>query len=208
MKRSLSLAILAVPAVCLVLPSSSLVAQALTNPLTIGILSYDTGVDPGVDTFDLYNLTGGVVSPDGIVDPETFSGTLTVDVSGVGDEVFDYSDVDIYGDNLTLASFLPSTDILSAELTLVLSNSTAVNIVDDNGNPAVVNLNAVPDTTLSNGGAALTACDGSGSPCSSEVISVTAVPETAVPEPSTLWLLAIGFGGLLLAAKRRCFHNS
>jgi hypothetical protein len=205
MKRSLPLAALGLLAVCLVLPTSSLAdpAPALANPLLIGALSYDTGVVPGVDTFDLYNLTGGVISPDGVVDPEVFSGTLTVDVAGVGDEVFTYNDVDIYGDNATLASFLPSTDILSAELSLLLSNSAAVNVFDDNGNLAVANLSGVPETSLPlNGGAQLTPCDGTGNLCSSAAIYVNAVPATSMPEPSALWLLASGLGSVLVVRRR------
>jgi hypothetical protein len=205
MKRSLPLASLAVLALCLVLPNSSLAdpAPALSNPILIGALSYDTGVVPGLNTFDLYNLTGGVISPDGVVNPEVFSGTLTVDVAGVGNEVFTYSGVDIAGDNAMLASFLPGTDILSAELTLLLSNSTAVNVFDDNGNQELANLSTVPGTSLPlNGGAQLTPCDGTGNPCSDAAIYVNAAPATSVPEPSTLWLLASGLGGVLAVRRR------
>lgn len=204
MRKILPNAAMAGFVICLGLPSSCLAGPILMNPLLIGAVSYDTGVEPGVNTFDLYNLTGSAISPDGIADAELFSGTLTVDVQGVGDEVFNYNGVDIFGDNTTLASFVPSTDILSAVLSLTLSNSIGVNVFDDNGIPGVTNLEPVSDTILPlNGGTQLTACDGSGSPCSAAPIFVNAAPaQSEVPEPSTLWLLASGLGSVLATGCR------
>ena len=191
MRKSLSFAIVAVCALGLALPRTGL-ADTVTQPLLIGSLSFDSGIVPGYNSFDLTNLTGGIISPDGIADAETFSGTLTVDVSGVGNETYTYSGVDINGNNATLASFLPSADILSATLSLTLSNSTGVNVYGDHGGATVVNLEPVADTTL------VSPATGSAA-----AIYVNAEPTgTVIPEPSTLWLLGSGLASIL-ATKRR-----
>jgi hypothetical protein len=199
MRKSLLFAVVTVLAVGLALPNA-----CRADSLLIGVVSFDSGVYPGVNSFDLYNLTGGEISPDGIADNEMYSGTLTVNVQGIGEEVFSYNNVDIYGNNAMLAMFSPSANILSATLSLTLSNSTGVNIYDDDGNPAVANLEAVADTPLPlNGGSELTPCDGSGSPCSEASVYVNTAPSVAVtPESSTFWLVLIGLGGAMAMRNR------
>jgi hypothetical protein len=76
LRKTIPIAAIAAAAICLALSTSCLAAPVLTNPLFMGVMSYDSGVEPGVNTFDLYNLTGGAISPDGIAYAEVFNGTL------------------------------------------------------------------------------------------------------------------------------------
>ena len=157
--------------------------------LLVGELSFD---DIGTgDAFDLLNLTDGLVSPDGIADNELFSGSLSVNIQGVGTEVYTYSGIDslVTGVISPTIVVLPySDDIVSATLTLTLGNSAGVNIFDDLGNPAVVNLLAVPNTSLPPlvAGRDLTACDANGDPCSQALISVDTAPRTVQNIPDCL----------------------
>lgn len=176
------------------------------DTLLIGQISFDSGVSPDGNTFDLYNLTGGLIDPDGIVDNEVFSGTLAVMPVGGSTTVYTFSDIDDTGgpSGGTIATLLSSEQIASATLSLTLGNSSGVNIYDDSGNPAVVDLLGVSDPSLPlNGSLALTPCDGSGSTCSSAAIYVdTAPPVSPVPEPGTVWLALAGLGGLAAVGRR------
>jgi hypothetical protein len=175
------------------------------DTLTVGALLYDTGVVPGLDSFDLYNLTYGFQSPDGIADLELLSGSLTVDLSGGATAVYNFSDIDNNGG--TIATVLPGEVIVSATLSVTLSNYIGVNILDDLGNPGVANLQAVSNTSLPTVGSALFACDGSGSACSESIITVDTSPAVgAVPEPPPLLLMGTGLtllGVLFRLAKTR-----
>lgn len=175
--------------------------------LFIGGISFDsTGL--GTNTFDLNNFTDGFVSPDGIADSELFSGSLTVHFQGGSSSVYNFSGIDPLGVVSPTIVTLPGTDnILSATLSLTLSNSIGVNIFDDLGNPVVANLASVPNITVAplGGGTILTACDANGDPCSSSAVYVSTAPVTpTIPEPDTFWLVASGGGALAL--RRRFLH--
>jgi len=178
------------------------------SDLLIGQLSFD---DLGTgDAFDLDNFTDGLVNPDGIADNELFSGSLSVDIQGIGTQVYTFSDIDslLTGAVSPTIVVLPySDDILSATLTLTLSNSTGVNIFDDSGNSAVADLLTIPDTPVTPG-VDLTFCDAAGDPCSPALIYVeTAPPAAATPEPDSIWLVATGIGGAITMLRRRCWQK-
>jgi hypothetical protein len=171
------------------------------SSLLVGELSFD---DIGTgNALDLLNLTDGLSDPDGIADNELFSGSLSVNIQGLGTELYNYSGIDslVTGVVSPTIIVLPYSDgIVSAVLTLTLGNSTDVNIFDDSGNPAVANLLPVPDTSLPSlvVGQDLTACDAYGDPCSQALISVdTEPPSSPTPEPQSLWLVATGIGSTL-----------
>ena len=88
MRKCLSRAVLAVIGIGFFLPQVS-----RADSLQIGYISFD---DVGTgDAFDLYNFTDGFVgAPDSIVDNELFSGTLTVNIQGVGNKVYAFSNID------------------------------------------------------------------------------------------------------------------
>jgi hypothetical protein len=173
--------------------------------LLIGQISFDaSGTD---NTFDLYNLTDGLSNPDGIADNVLFSGSLAVDVLGVGTQVYTFSDIDSLLTGVTSPTIigLPTGDnILSATLTLTLSSSTGVNIFDDGGNPAVANLLAVPNISVPIlSGSFLTPCDPQGDPCSQTNIYVDTAPAgSVIPEPGTLWLVTSGIVGVVASGRR------
>ena len=196
-------AVLAVFVVSFLFPR---ISQA--SSLLIGQLSFD---DAGTgNAFDLNNYTDGLNDPDGIADNELFSGSLSVDIQGVGTRVYTYSDIDSL---LTTGAVSPtivvlpySDDIVSATLTLNLSNSTGVSIFDDLSNPAVANLLAVLNTSLPPlvVGQDLTACDLAGDPCSQALISVDTAPiVTVIPEPDSLLLVTTGIGSAITMIRRR-----
>lgn len=177
------------------------------DSLLIGELSFD---DVGTgNAFDLYNVTDGLSDPAGIADNDLFSGSLSVNIQGVGIQVYNYSGIDslLTGAVSPTIVVLPySDDIVSAILTLTLGNSTGVNIFDDLGNPAVANLLTVPNTSLPPlvVGQYLTACDANGDPCSQALISVDTAPTvTAVPEPDSLLLVVTGIGSAITMIRRR-----
>jgi hypothetical protein len=180
------------------------------DTLTIGYISFDSGVVDGENSFDLYNFTGGLLEPgaDLVADDLLFSGVLTYDDGGTTHTV-DFSNVDVDGGSpTTIASVLSTDDILSASLALTLSNSTGVNIYDDGGNATIANLQSVPNTPLAG---PLVACDGSGSyPCSNAIVTVdtaaAGIPPT-VPEPSSWMLLGTGLLGMVLMFKLRFRPN-
>jgi hypothetical protein len=198
-------AVFALFAVELVSPRTS-----RASDLLIGQLSFD---DVGTgDAFDLNNFTDGLQSPDGIADNDLFSGSLTVDIQGVGDEVFNYSGIDslLTGAVSPTIVVLPYSDeIISATLTLSLSKTTGVNIFNDSGSPAVANLLGVPSTSLPPlvAGQDLTACDANGDPCSQANIYVNTAPPPpppgVTPEPESLWLVATGVCGAISLVRRR-----
>jgi len=174
------------------------------NPLLIGYVSFDSGVSPDGNSFDLYNMTGGFAGPpDSIIDDLQFSGTLTVTPTTSNPETFTFSGVEDMNQAgpATLVTVPDDVTISSAVLSITLSNSTGVNIYDDNGNPAVVSLSPVGDVSL-NGLPFLTPCDGSGSPCSSAAVYVDAALPSSVPEPGTWNLVLTGMAALAGCGRR------
>ena len=122
----------------------------LADSLSIGQLSLD---DVGTgNAFDLYNLTDGLNGFDDIADNDLFSGSLSVNIQGIGTQVFNYSGIDSvpHGGGLS--------DHRCAALLLRYSvgypdvdagqRSTSVNISDDLGNPVVANLLTVSNISL------------------------------------------------------------
>ena len=176
------------------------------NPVLLGYLSFDTGISPDGNSFDLYNMTGGFAgSPDSILDDLQFSGALTIAPTTGSPETFTFSgveDLNLAGAT-TIVTIPDDLNITSAILSISLSNSTGVNIYDDSGNPAVVSLASVQDVSLPlNGLSALTPCDGSGSPCSSTAIYVNVPAPSSVPEPGT-WSLVLTCMAAIAGGGRR-----
>jgi hypothetical protein len=178
--------------------------------LLIGELSFD---DIGTgDAFDLSNFTDGLSPTDGIADDDLFSGSLSVNIQGMGNTVYVFSGIDslLTGAVSPTIVVLPYSDgVLSATLSLTLGSSTAVNILNSAGNPAVANLSAVPNTQISPSvGTTLTPCDLAGDPCSLSLIDVNTVsPTTSItPEPGTLWLAASGIGSMAAIGRKRRRH--
>jgi len=187
----------------------ALPATSRADTLLAGTISFDTGVSPSSNTFDLDNLTGvnNAGAPDAIVDDESISGSLTLYTSAGNFHQF-FSGVDDSGANATLYSLASSVQVYSAYVTFALSKSTGVNIYNDSDpNIVVANLGTVPSVTFSplGGGTALTPCDGSGSPCATSLITVdTLPPSTGVtPEPETVWLVLTGIGGAAAFVRKR-----
>jgi hypothetical protein len=182
--------------------SFGFVPQSRADTLLLGQLSFDSGLSVDGNTFDLYNFTGNPGFSDTIVDNLVLSGTLVVTPVGGAAETFTFSGYDDSNGGPPLATIDPSISIASAVLSVTLSNSTGVNILDDSGNPAVVNLAAIADTSLA-GGSPLTPCDGSGDTCSQAALYVDTANTSITPEPGTLSLLLTGIGGVLVAGTIR-----
>jgi hypothetical protein len=171
------------------------------DTLLLGDLSFDSGVSPDGNSFDLYNLTGGLIDPDGIIDDLEFSGTLVVTPASGPLETYTFSGIDDAGG--TIVTIPDDVDVVSAVLSITLSSTTGVNIYDDSGNPAVVSLASVDDVSLPlNGLPALTPCDGSGSTCSSAAFYVDTASASAVPEPATWELVLTGLAALAGCGRR------
>jgi hypothetical protein len=180
------------------------------DSVPVGEIVFDVNIPssgsvPGVNSFTLYNLTGGALSPSpGIQDALNLSGQLflqllqangttttnTIAFSGVSA----LSSVDLFD--------ITSSDVvLSAVLTGTLSSTIATL----NGATSPTTLNAA-FTVFDpfNGGIQLSTCSSGAGPCMAE-IDATTIP-TSTPEPGTLALLGSGISGILAIGffRRRC----
>jgi PEP-CTERM motif len=184
-------------AVTLVMVAGVCTQPAFADSVPIGQISFDVTIPaevglPGVNSFDLTNLTGGSItapSP-GVVDLITLSGQLTLVESVGGAQTISFTSV---GLGVTDLFDVPSdVQIVSATLTGTLDQT----LVTLNGGTSPVTLStSFLVTDPFNGGIALTACDGTNT-CSQGVLSAS------VPEPGILLLLASGITALLLLRRR------
>jgi hypothetical protein len=181
--------------------------SALADSVPLGQISFDSTIPaagglPGVNSFDLLNLTGGLISPPspGVVDVITLSGQLTLTESVGGSsssQTISFAGVGPF--SMDLFRISSDVQILSATLTGTLDNT----LVTLNGGSGPVTLSSsFTVTDPFNGENGLIACDGTnGSTCSQGSLSVSTSTST-VPEPGTLLLLASGLGSFLLWRRR------
>jgi PEP-CTERM motif len=175
--------------------------SALADSVPIGQISFDVNIPaqaglPGVNSFDLLNITGGLTDPSrpGVLDVITLSGQLSLSelVGGTTvSQTIPFTSIGL----LTTDLFDISSDvqILSATLTGTLDNT----FVTLNGGTSPVTLSSSFSVTDPfNGGIPLTACDGTNT-CSQGILSAT------VAEPGSLLLLGSGIGSFLLRKRRR-----
>jgi hypothetical protein len=193
--------------ILLLAASSLLTPGARGDVVSIGALSYDTfiaagGGSPGVDAFDIANLTGAFSLPPDfpVTDSLTLqSAVLTLTLGDSTQQVFDLGDIGpgflLDGSGNPVVQVSGDEVFASAELTATLSATTFL---------------LFDGTSFTAGSASLDALlfPSSGNMLTVDVDQTTidvSAPAAATSEPASLWLAAgaVVLGGLLGRGKGR-----
>ena len=182
-----------------------LAPAARASTIFVGTLSYDTFIPPGngtpgVDAFDIANLTGGFSLPPDfpVTDSLTFeAAVLTLTLSDASQQVFDLGDIgpgfllDMSGNPVVQVS--SDESFTSAELTATLSPTTFM-LFD--GTTFTADSAALDVLLLPSVGSTLTV------DVDQTTIDVSSPPAAAIPEPSGSALVLTGCFGLFLWSRR------
>ncbi len=188
-----------------------LAPAASASTISLGAFSYDTFIpagtgSPGVDAFDLANLTGAFDLPPDfpVSDSLTFqSAILTLTLSDSSQQIFDLGDIGpgflLDGNGNPVVQVAGDQVFTSAEFMATLS---ATNFMLFGGTDFTSSSDAIDIVLLPAAGPSLTA------DVDQITIDVANTPAASVPEPGTGLLALVAGTGLLWGAARRSANQS
>lgn len=193
--------------VIIVLTALGLLApMAHGDTISVGVLSYDTFIppggdgSPGVDAFDIANLTGGFSLPPDfpVTDNLTFEdAVMTLTLSDSSQQVFDLGDIGpgflLDGSGNPVVQVSSDESFTSAELTATLS-PTSFMLFD--GSTFTADSAALDVLLLPSSGPTLMV------DVDQTTIDVSSAPEASTPEPSGTALVLTGCLGLFIWLRR------
>jgi len=176
------------------------------STIAVGVLSFDTFIppggdgSPGVDAFDIVNLTGGFSLPPDfpVTDSLTFEDAiLTLTLSDSSEEVFDLGDIGpgflLDGSGNPVVQVSSDESFTSAELTATLSPTTFM-LFD--GSMFSADSSALDVLLLPSSGSTLTV------DVDETTIDVSSAAAASTPEPARAALVLAGCFGLFFWSRR------
>jgi hypothetical protein len=166
------------------------------DSITLGFISFDTllpgGPSPGVNAFNIYNFTNGLLAPDfPVLDPITFFNSSVTLMKGGGATVIALGEIDpgVWGLDSLLFS---DTELFTSVSFTATLNQTIFNLTA--GSTFTAASPIITSTISPSSGLYLTPGD----------FALLSVSDTAVvPGPGTVWLVGIGLTALIIFATRK-----
>jgi hypothetical protein len=179
--------------------------SSFATTINIGVVSFDTlipaGADPGVNVFDISNLTGGFALPDDfpVIDGLSFLGSsLTLTDSGGNSTTISLGDIGPGSLDPTTPVQFPDTSLFTSAI--FTANLSQISFLLSDGSTFTADSAVLTAELLPSSGSTLI------QDTDFALLTVSSAETAAVSEPSSLLLIGTGLLGVIIVRTKRWAH--